>query len=115
MLGDALILWLPQAERLVTKGYSLEYIRTGHYMLSMSVHLHTVPRSVIILLSLKLLCPCSLFVWMVWWLNAISQSHTSLMSCKLRVSKYVNPVTSLYQAIMIGLACSGSSVRPNIA
>ena len=101
MLWDAWTLWLPEAERLVTKGYSLEYGRTGHYVLSMSMHLRTVPSSVIVLLSLKLLCPCSLYVCLVWWLNAISQSHDSLVSCKLRVSKYVNPVASLYQAITL--------------
>ena len=51
MLWDAWMLWLLQAKRLVTNGYSLEYGPTGHYMLSMSVHLHTIPSSVIVLLS----------------------------------------------------------------
>ena len=101
MLGDAWILWLLEAERLVTKGYSLEYGRTGHYVLSMSMKLHTVPSSVIVLLSLKLLCPCSLYVRLVWWLKAISQPCTSLVSCELHVSKYVNPVASLNQAITL--------------
>ena len=89
------------SERLVTKEYLLEYGLTGHYKLSMSVHLHNVLSSVIVLLSLQLLCPCNLYAGLGWRLSAINQPCTSLMSCELYVSKYVNPIASLYQAIAL--------------
>ena len=65
----------------------------------MSVHLLTEPSQVIFLLSLKLLRLYSLHVRLEWQQSAINQSNPSLVSCKLHLSKYVNPVASLYQAI----------------
>ena len=79
----------------------MEHGYTGHNVLSMSVHLHTVLSLVIVLLSLKLLHPCSLYVQLGWQLNAISQSYASLVSYKLCLNKYGNPVTSLNQAIVL--------------
>ena len=77
------------------KGYSLEYGCTGPDM----PFLLTIPSQVKVLLSLKLLRPCSLYVWLGGQQSAISQTHASPVSYKLCLSKYVNPVANLYQAI----------------
>ena len=82
----------------MTNEYSVEYGRVGHCVLFNNVNLLTVRSLEIYLLTLKLLCPCSLYVRLEWRLNAISLPSASLRY-ELRVSKSLNVVINLSKAI----------------
>ena len=84
--------------RLVTNEYSVEYGRVGPCVLFSNVNLLTVPSLAIHLLTLKLLCLCSLYVRLEWRLNDISLPSPSLRY-ELCVSKSLNLVINLSKVV----------------
>ena len=82
----------------MTNDYSVEYGRVGPCVLFSNVNLLTIPSLAIHLLTLKLLCLCSLYVRLEWRLNDISLPSASLRY-ELRVSKSLNVVINLSKAI----------------